>query len=168
MPQSVAIAVVTWNSAAVIERCLHSAEAQSPREIVVVDNGSADDTVARVRRSVPRCEVVTLDENRGFAAACNVAVARSTAPYVLFLNDDAWLEPGYAETLAARLDAEPRVASAVGKLLSPSDNGARRIDSAGIRMAWWALRPDDRGQGEVDRGQYDLPCEVFGPSAARN
>src|SRR6185437_11883096 len=148
------VVVVAWNSGPALERCLNAALQQSPQEVVVVDNASTDASIARVRELFESVRVVRLAENVGFAAGCNLGVAVTHAPYVLFLNDDAELDPGYLSTLLAALEAQPRAASAVGKLVNVRREG-RFIDSAGITLVWHALRPDDRGHGEADRGQYD-------------
>ncbi len=164
-PLPVAVVVVTWDSAAVIEACLRSAAAECPAEIMVVDNGSRDDTLARVMAVAPEAHIISLDTNHGFAGGCNIGVANTSAPYILFLNDDARLEPGYLAVLVRALEANPQAASVTGKLVWGQGAG-RWIDSAGIAMRFYALRPADRGHGEIDRGQYDEPSECFGPSGA--
>jgi GT2 family glycosyltransferase len=163
--QPVAVVIVTWDSAAVIDGCLRSAVAECPAEIVVVDNGSRDHTLARVRAVVPKAHIIGLETNCGFARGCNIGVANTSAPYILFLNDDARLEPGYLDVLVRCLEVNPQAASVTGKLVWGRGVG-RWIDSAGITMRFYALRPDDRGHGEIDRGQYDEPSECFGPSGA--
>jgi GT2 family glycosyltransferase len=165
MAASVSIVIITWNSQSEIEPCLSSAAHEDPAEIVVVDNGSTDGTIDLVRRVAPHAKTIELGKNRGFSSGCNVGVRASSAPYVLFLNSDAVVEPGYLTTLVAALEARPDAASAVGKLVY-QDNGTRYIDSTGISLRLYAMSPLDRGRGEVDRGQYDRPEEVFGPSAA--
>jgi GT2 family glycosyltransferase len=164
-PVAVAVVVVAWNSGAALERCVAAALRQSPAEVVVVDNASTDASIARVRAAFPAVRVVRLAENIGFAAGCNLGVAVTHAPYVLFLNDDAELDAGYLPTLVEALAAQPRAASAVGKLVDVRREG-RFIDSAGIMLVRHALRPDDRGHGEADWGQYDGPSEIFGPTGA--
>ncbi len=159
--------VVSWNSAQVIESCLHSANAAHPTEIVVVDNHSLDQTVSMVRQSFPSVRIIPLAYNSGFAHACNVGVACTQAPYVLFLNDDASLAPSYLTQLWQALEARPDAASATGKLLRPVGAGsAAVIDSAGLELLKFALRPQDRGQGQPDCGQYDQAEDIFGPSGA--
>jgi GT2 family glycosyltransferase len=76
-----AIVIVTYQSADVIEACLAAAE-PTGAEIVVIDNASADGTQIRL---------IANPENRGFAAAVNQGVRASTAPFVLLLNPDAIL-----------------------------------------------------------------------------
>jgi GT2 family glycosyltransferase len=164
-PQPVAVVIVSWNSGPDLTACVRAALAEGPAEVVVVDNGSTDGSVEALEAEVPQARVLRMGDNVGFAAGCNVGVAHTVAPYVLFLNDDALLQPGYLARLVEALEAAPRAASAVGKLVY-DQGGARRIDSAGLRLDAYALRPMDRGQGEVDYGQYDAPEEVFGATGA--
>jgi GT2 family glycosyltransferase len=159
------VVVVSWNSAAAIEGCLRAALAAGPAEILVVDNNSQDTTASLVTKHFPSVRLIPLADNTGFAHGCNVGIACSTAPYVLFLNDDAELTPDYLTTLVTALQVQPRAASAVGKLLRGHGQPAT-VDSAGLVLYRCALRPQDRGQGEVDRGQYDTPQSHFGPSGA--
>ena len=164
----VAAIIVTYNSAKVIEACLASLVAAGPAEILVVDNNSQDDTVAQVR-AFGGARIVALASNTGFAHGCNVGVALSRAPWVLFLNDDAVLQSQYLAELVNTLTRNPQAASACGKLLLPASSepaAAARLDSCGIVLNRYALRPLDRGHGEIDRGQYDQAEQIFGPSGA--
>jgi GT2 family glycosyltransferase len=163
--QPVAVVIVTWNSREDIARCLDAVIAERPAEIVVIDNGSSDGTAALVRERYSPCRLITLESNVGFAAGCNRGVAASRAPFVLFLNADAQVECGYLQKLVAALEGDPGAASATGKLYCERD-GRRFIDSAGIILCAYALRPLDRGYGEPDLGQFDLAEEIFGPSGA--
>src|SRR5436853_419934 len=76
--------------------------------VVVVDNGSTDDTPDVARAADPGVEVVRLPDNRG-AAARNLGALRLDCPYVAFADDDSWYDPG-SLTLAANLfDSHPRL-----------------------------------------------------------
>jgi N-acetylglucosaminyl-diphospho-decaprenol L-rhamnosyltransferase len=96
---SVTALVVTWDSARDIERCLASLEASSMTlDIVVLDNASSDDTVARVEAFLPRgapppLTLVRLPQNRGFCGAVNLGIRSSTADAVLLVNPDATVGP---------------------------------------------------------------------------
>ncbi|MDR6592613.1 GT2 family glycosyltransferase [Saccharothrix longispora] len=61
--------------------------------VIVVDNGSSDDTVARVRRDFPQVRVLALGHNVG-ASARNRGVRAADTPYVAFCDDDSWWAPG--------------------------------------------------------------------------
>jgi GT2 family glycosyltransferase len=75
--------------------------------IIVVDNGSRDDTTSAVRRAFPQVELITLKRNLG-ACARNLAVRRAATPYVALSDDDSWWEPGALARAVAVLDASPR------------------------------------------------------------
>jgi GT2 family glycosyltransferase len=112
-----AIVIVTCNSGAEIGPCLDAA-LRTGAEILVVDNGSSDDTLQQVAsRGVP---ALANRENRGFAAAVNQGVRALDAPLILLLNPDAVLVSGLDDL--ARACEEPRSAGAGGKLVAP--NGA--------------------------------------------
>ena len=161
----VAVVVVAWNSGPALLDCLRAALAEAPAEVLLVDNGSTDAAVAAVRAQLPAVRGLSLAENHGFAAASNLGTCMSQAPFVFFLNDDAVLERGHLRRLLAALQAQPGAASAQGKLVTHR-HGRRHIDSAGIVLHAHALRPLDRGHGELDRGQYDASGEIFGPTGA--
>ncbi|MEM6484780.1 MAG: glycosyltransferase family 2 protein [Pseudomonadota bacterium] len=158
------IIIPTWNSSEVIDRCLEAALRQPNCRVLVVDNASEDDTVDRVG-GVANVELIALEENTGFAAACNRGFEATESPFVLFLNDDAFVGDDYVSGLVALLEAKPDAASVVGKLFTIRD-GRRFIDSAGIVLDRLRFRPLDRGHGELDRDQYDSREYVFGGSAA--
>jgi GT2 family glycosyltransferase len=100
----IAVIVVTFNSAAHVDRLLASLDAalgDLRARLVVVDNHSTDDTVARLR-SHGRAEVLTQPDNRGYAAAINVGLERTHgAPAVLVLNPDLALRAGSIPRLMA-------------------------------------------------------------------
>lgn len=99
--------------------------------VVVVDNASDPSERARLAREAPRVRVVAFSRNLGFAGAANEGIARTRAPFVLLLNNDAVLSPDYVAVLAARLALDARLAAVQG-LVSKTDG--RRVDTAGI--AW--------------------------------
>ncbi|HEV7785701.1 MAG TPA: glycosyltransferase [Thermoanaerobaculia bacterium] len=170
--QTVAVCIVTHNSAADLPGCLESLAAveHHPLEIVIVDcaSGDASGEVARAHapQSIP-CQVVELGENRGFAGGMNAALALTQAPFVLTLNADAQATPDFVTRLLARA-AQPglRVGAVTGRLVRPSHEGEpRRLDACGMRLAK-AWRHFDRGSGEIDRGQFGQPERVFGATGA--
>jgi GT2 family glycosyltransferase len=168
MPPEVAVLLVAYNGEADLETALAAVAAQgAPCEIHVWDNASRDRTCEIAAR---HAEVVLhrSESNVGFCAANNRLLALTDAPYVLFLNPDARLLPGCLARLLETLASAPAdVAGVAPKMLKPATAGEpRRIDSAGIVLARRRLAPHDRGEGEIDGGQYDAPGEIFGPSFA--
>src|SRR5947209_5132863 len=95
----VSVTIVTYNSGRFIKRCLESVLGQrySRREIIVIDNASNDGTVDILEQFEDRCTIVYNDENVGFAAAQNQAIAISTGDWVLTLNPDLLLLPNFIQ-----------------------------------------------------------------------
>jgi GT2 family glycosyltransferase len=89
--------------------------------IVVVDNASLDGTADAVVRRFPQVEVLSAGGNLG-AAARNLGVRHVEAPYVALSDDDTWWEPGSLALAADLLDAHPRLAVAVARILVESNN----------------------------------------------
>jgi GT2 family glycosyltransferase len=121
-------------------------------EVIVVDNGSTDGSVAHLRESWPEAQVVELGENRGFSAAVNRGIAAARGPYVALLNTDIELSPDWLELLVAELDRDPLVGFATGKVVRYDDRDL--IEQAGNDF-FVCGRFEPHGLDERDEGQYD-------------
>ena len=99
------IVIPAWNAWEHTERCLRSLQPTLGAEdhVVVVDNGSTDRTRQGLS-SYEWLEVVTNDENRGFASGCNQGAARSRKGVIVFLNSDTVVTPGWLDELLAPFD----------------------------------------------------------------
>lgn len=164
----VSVNLVTWNGARYILDCLQSVFAQTYTDfsVLIIDNNSTDETVAIINEQYPHLQIVQNRENFGFAKAHNQAIHWSKSEYVLVLNQDVILEPGYIENLVAFLDKFPDVGACTGKIYRfESDQKTKYIDTVGLQLMK-NFRVVDRGAGEVDEGQYDVTEEVFGVSGA--
>jgi N-acetylglucosaminyl-diphospho-decaprenol L-rhamnosyltransferase len=118
----VSVVVVTYDALPWIDRCLASVQGY---ETVVVDNGSSDGTVERVRERQPEVQILER-ENRGLAAGWNAGIAATDKQYVLLLNADAWLAAHDSlDVLADVADAHPR-AAVVGPRLRFPDGSLQR------------------------------------------
>lgn len=166
----VAVVIPSWNTLAFLPACLDSLHAQGlDLEIFVVDNGSEDGSREYLEREgVPH---VALSENRGFAAAVNLGVARTSAPTVLVLNADAELGPGCAAALLAALGEDPGLGGVQPLILQAEAEGAGRFQpSAPVYSAGQALTAEGRayeiGMGEEQRPELLAPREVFGVCGA--
>ncbi|HEV7766170.1 MAG TPA: glycosyltransferase family 2 protein [Thermoanaerobaculia bacterium] len=97
----VAAVIVTFNSAATIHECIRSVLASpAVREVVIVDNRSADDTLARIATFTDdRLRVITMPENVGFSRGVNRGVAETTSPLLAIVNPDAACHDGTIEIL---------------------------------------------------------------------
>ena len=113
------VIVVTYNSAGSIEPCLSSIQRDLPAgtsQLFVVDNASTDGTAAVVRERFPHATLIANEQNRGFGAANNQALAGARGRYVTLVNPDCVLESGSLAGFARFLDAHPRAAVAGGRL----------------------------------------------------
>ena len=166
---AVAVVIPSWNSAALLPECIASVRAQDlATELMVVDNGSEDSSVAYLR-SVG-IDPVTLPRNVGFAAAVNLGVARTEAAAVLALNADTVLEPGAVSALVPALAADPGLGGVQPRILQLEGEAAGDPETARLYSAGMALSADGRayetGAGESQADAYRRPREVFGVCGA--
>ncbi len=93
----VSAAILNWNGGDLVVRCLRSLLRQThlPGQRLVVDNGSSDGSLERLRAEDPDLEVIANPRNLGFARAANQAVAAAGGRWLLLLNLDVELEPDY-------------------------------------------------------------------------
>src|ERR1700730_5138981 len=127
--------------------------------LVVVDNGSRDDSVSWLALQWPDVEVVRLPENVGVTRALNVCLDAARTEFVALLNNDLEMHPDCLAELVSALRAHPEAGSAGAKLLDFNERGV--IDGAGDVFTWRGTG-HRRGHGEPDRGQYDEPRAIFG------
>jgi GT2 family glycosyltransferase len=171
MPPSVSVTIVAHNSGHYIETCLRSVFQQTyrPLELVVVENASTDGTRDILARFADRIRVIENDSNVGFAAAQNQAIASTVGDWVLVLNPDAALQPGFIRQLVEGSLLDGKVGTVCGRLLSAGRDlkplAKPLIDSAGIYFTP-AMRHFDRGWHQPDDGRYLEMEYVFGASAA--
>jgi len=168
---TVAVTIVTFNSARFIAQCLQYVLQQDypALKIVVVDNASTDETPAILKQFEQQVKVVYNDQNVGFAGGQNQAMGLSPADWWLVLNPDVRLTPNFVSTLVAAGEAEPTVGSVCGKLLGMNGNlsipAQPVFDSTGIVFTP-NLRHFDRGSQIPDTGQYEQSEYVFGATGA--
>jgi GT2 family glycosyltransferase len=158
--------IVTYNSERFLDRCLTALDMQTrrPARVLVWDNASVDGSAARAKAY--GAEVMLSPSNIGFAPAANQLIRRTTTPYVLLLNPDVYLQSCYIEHLEEAAEADTGAGSVTGKLIRPVRNGETpRLDSTG-HVLYRNRVAANRGENELDRGQYDAAHDVFGVCAA--
>jgi N-acetylglucosaminyl-diphospho-decaprenol L-rhamnosyltransferase len=137
----ISVVIVSYNAAKQLADALASLaalpEVQSDpsfAQVIIADNGSSDDSVARAKAAYPSALIVENKANFGFAKACNIGAREATAPILFFLNPDARAHPGVLARAVAYFDAHPDVAMAGAKLLN--EDGSR-AESCGEFDTWW-------------------------------
>lgn len=127
----ISVIVVNHNAGPLLDACVRRALSQA-REVIVVDNASADGSHLAVRSSLPsqhRLKLVLNPHNLGFSVACNMGAALATGEYLLFLNPDCMIEPGALGQMVAMFQQEPQVGMVGGFLSNPDGTeqaGGRR------------------------------------------
>jgi GT2 family glycosyltransferase len=161
LPRTIVV-LLNWNNYPDTARCIESlARATYPDlHVVVVDNGSGDGSGARLRREFPGPRYVFNDRNLGFARGCNVGIRAAledpACRYVVLLNNDSHVDPGFLEP-AVRVAQTVPAAGAVGGKIVMAGN---RIWYAGGHVDRLRGQGRVRGFGAVDAGQYDRTEEV--------
>jgi N-acetylglucosaminyl-diphospho-decaprenol L-rhamnosyltransferase len=116
--------VVTSNSRDVVLRCLAHLHDPEIGRVVVVDNASSDGTLEAIGSEFPEVETVRLDRHSGLSSAFNAGATRTSAPMILFLNDDIFATEGAVSRLVRAFEARPDAVSAGGRLVDPDEAGA--------------------------------------------
>ncbi len=112
------VVVVNFDGRHHLEKCLPALEASDPApgEVILVDNGSSDDSVAWVREHHPDVEVLPMGANLGFGEANRRGALEARGDFLVLLNSDTVVEEGWLAGLLAPLDTEPEVAASCSTL----------------------------------------------------
>jgi N-acetylglucosaminyl-diphospho-decaprenol L-rhamnosyltransferase len=116
----VAAVVVNFNTGAHLVDCVRSIRAEGVDTIVVVDNGSEDNSLDALAAADPSTRTLRMERNLGYGSAANRGVAATTSAYVLVMNADTVVEPGMVKALVAALEADPHL-GVIGPRLDNSD-----------------------------------------------
>jgi len=129
----VSVIIPVFNQIELTQECLESLWAHTPPglyELIVVDNGSTDGTTAFLRKMARsgRLQLIANDANLGFARACNQGARAARGEFLLFLNNDTQVTPGWLEALLDTIRADGTIAAVGAKLLYPDDS----VQHAGV------------------------------------
>ncbi|MFN3762560.1 MAG: glycosyltransferase family 2 protein [Anaerolineae bacterium] len=164
----VTVVIPNWNGAVHLPTCLDSLRCQTFRdfEVIVVDNGSADDSLTLLARDYPEVRVLALGENRGFAGACNAGIRAARGEFIVLLNNDTEADPHWLEEVVAAFRRHPEAGLVASKMRLFDRRDVLHTAGDYYRVDG---RPGNRGVWETDVGQYDREEYVFsacGGSAA--
>jgi hypothetical protein len=161
---SVTVVILNWNGRDDTLACLESVEkiAYPNFRVIVVDNGSADNSVAAIRTAFPEVELIETGRNLGFAGGNNVGIRRALergADYVLLLNNDTEVDPGILDAFVAAAERFPDAGVFSGKIYFHTE--PNRIWYAGAQWNPKTVRFDQVGEGLLDDGiSYSTACET--------
>jgi hypothetical protein len=156
----VCLVTLNWNRPDDTIECLETAANQTYARLrlVVVDNGSTDDSVPRIENRFPDAEILSQKDNLGFARGANLGLKRALvagAGLVFLVNNDTLLDPHAVEHLVAQ--AQPEVGILAPIIYEAEDR--KRIWSAGGGMRPWLLEKGGDDRGQIDTGQWATPEE---------
>lgn len=158
----VSVIIPSYNGMAHLPTCLASlcAQTYTPLEIILVDNGSTDESVAYVRRAFPTIHLIALPQNQVFVGAVNRGIRTARGELIALLNNDTAAEPQWLSELVSALLSEPHAGMAASKmrLFQQRDTLHNAGDAVGLDG-----RPRNRGVWQKDEGQYDGERFVFAP-----
>lgn len=160
---NVYVVIPHWNGPDKLLGCLKALKQQTQAHtVIVVDNGSTDDSVFKVKKYFPHVKIIGLEENTGFTGGVNIGIKHAMgekADHVALLNNDALPEPEWLYELVQIMDDET-VGITTGLFL---DGSGDNIDSTGDLYTCWGL-PYPRQRGEHASQAPKEPELVFGAS----
>ena len=120
------IIIVFYNGAPYLETCLGSLRGalQPEDELILVDNASNDGSIDLAQRLCPGVKIIRNQTNIGFASACNQGAAVACGEFLVFLNQDTRVEPGWLTGLLEAFEQSSQVGLVTSKLLLMSQPGS--------------------------------------------
>ena len=155
------IIIPNYNGLSFMEPCFESLKEQTVRDfkVLVVDNGSTDGSVEWLKEH--RVPSIFLKENTGFSGAVNTGIRAADTPYVLLLNNDTRVEPGFVAAMERAMDQSPKIFSVSSRMIQMYH--PELLDDAGdmYSILGWAYQ---RGVGR-SVNLYQKSCRVFSACA---
>jgi GT2 family glycosyltransferase len=164
---SVSVVIPHFNGVPILDACLKSLGQcdASEIEIIVVDNGSSDNSIAHIEAHYPHVRIFANKTNRGFAGGVNDGILQANGNYILILNNDTTHEPNWISPLVTAMESDDTIAAVQPKLLSAKNpdtfdySGAAGglMDRFGFPFALGRIFTNM----EKDTGQYNTPTDIF-------
>lgn len=159
--REITVVIPNYNGMKYLPDCMQALENQEPGTpdftVLVVDNGSKDGSVEYLKEYCPNAEVLPLLENTGFCHAVNVGIEAAQTTYVILLNNDTRVYPGFVKALYQAIQENSKIFSVSARMLMWDK--PELIDDAGDRytVLGWAY---GRGKGKAST-DFDEPAEIF-------
>jgi len=159
----VSVIIPNYNGAKYIRVCLDSLSKQTfaAFDIIVVDNGSTDDSCDVLEKEYCNVKLIKLDRNYGFSKAVNKGIKDCNSEFIVLLNNDVEVEPDWLLNLVNCIEKDENIFSCSSKMIRYYDRS--KIDDAGDEycILGWAYK---RGDGQ-DILKYMQNDEVFSSCA---
>lgn len=157
--QKAAVIIPNLNGETYIRACLDSLRRQERKDftVIVVDNGSTDESPRVIREEYPEVILIELDRNYGFCRAVNEGIRASHTEYVILLNNDTQAAPGFVGKLLEAMEGREQIFSCQARMLQ-MDHPEKMDDAGNYYCALgWAIAV---GKGEAAE-KYGRPRQIF-------
>lgn len=156
------VIIPNWDGMPFVEDCLKSLINQTvSHDIIVVDNGSTDNSIETIEKNFPDVILIKLDHNTGYTGGVNTGLKYAIDAgydFAALFNNDATADRYWLEHLVSVLNENQAIGVATCKLLNADK---KHFDSSGDFYTIHGIAYP-RGRNQIDNGQYDKPETVFG------
>ncbi|UZR93092.1 glycosyltransferase family 2 protein [Chondrinema litorale] len=167
----VAVVILNYNTRDLLEQFLPLVKTYSgDAQIIVADNASPDDSVSYLEQNHPDVKIIKLSQNLGFCGGYNESLKQVDADYLVLLNTDIEVTPGWLDPLVAVLDSNLQIACCQPKIKSYNNKNVFEHAGAAGGFIDYLGYPFCRGRifntVEEDHGQYNDSSQIFWASGA--
>lgn len=171
--KKVAVVILNWNGAKLMEEFLPSVIAHTPSdiaEVVVADNGSTDNSLEMLAAKFPDVRIIPFSTNYGFAEGYNQALKHIDSEYCVLLNSDVEVTANWLDAPIAALESDRAIACAQPKIRAQRNKAC--FEYAGAAGGYLDIYgyPFCRGRllhiVEKDLGQYDTTTDILWATGA--
>ena len=153
----ISVVVLSWNTLELTRACLRELRrcgesASLELEVLVIDNASADDSVAMIRAEFPEARLFLNDVNQGYARGVNQGLALAEGRFICLLGSDTEVRPGTFERMAAFLDEHPEVGAVAPRLVNADGSLQRacmRFPDLEVALAYDTFVEDLGWEGKI-------------------
>lgn len=171
-PPLFSVIVVNYNGQSFLKDCFDSLlhTTYPAVEILMVDNGSTDDSVPFVEQNYPQVRLIKSPTNLSYSGGNNLGIRHASGDYIVLLNNDTEVTPGWLEPLAEEFASDRAIAACQPKILMMTDRSSFEYAGAAggymDRFGFPFLRGRIVDVIEKDHGQYQDPVDLFWTSGA--
>jgi GT2 family glycosyltransferase len=169
----VTVVLLIWNEWHHTLACLSSLQQLDypTFDVVVIDNGSTDDSAVRIRETFPWVKLIENGKNLGFSGGCNVGIKyaqQQGSDFIWLLNNDTTVDPGALRAMVKKAQSDPRI-GAVGSLIYFMDEPTRLQCWGGGYVSFWLGRSGHfLKEVEDDKVEFITGCSLLLSRAAIN
>lgn len=172
MSKNIAVAVLNWNGAALLQQYLPSVIKYSEHlaNVYVIDNASSDSSLEVLENEFPSVKTITISDNLGYAGGYNAGIKKIEEEFIVLLNSDVEVSPKWLDILYARFEEDDKLGAIQPKIKDYNQKNSFEYAGAAGGFMDRLGYPFCRGRLfyklEEDTGQYEDFREVFWATGA--